>query len=251
MSVSTYTICLSIISSSLLLASCSTIKSGSHTNTNPQVLSINSDGKGSEINLEIRPGKAHNHPSFAIWIETLDEEFIQTLYVTQSVGTGIFGHGSIGPEEWDSKSGPQKRPASLPYWLHRRIPPGQPFYLPDQSNPVPDAITSATPIASADYKLNSDDLLNGKVRIFLEVNQPWDWNEFWHNKLFDDSDYRSSCQPSLIYAVTLDFDKKPGTYYLNPIGHGHHSGNNGDLTTDLSTLTTAKEILSSIKVNLK
>ncbi len=85
----------------------------------------------------------------------------------------------------------------------------------------------------------------------MEVNQPWDWNEFWTNKLFDDIDYRSSCQPSLIYAVTVDLNDIDKEYFMNPIGHGHYSGKTGLLYTDLSTMTTAKEIFKEIKVKIQ
>jgi polyphosphate kinase len=38
---------------------------------------------------------------------------------------------------------------------------------------------------------------------------------------------------------------------LNPIGHGHYSGKNGKLFTDLSSLTTALKIVKSLKVKVK
>ena len=82
----------------------------------------------------------------------------------------------------------------------------------------------------------------------MEINQPWDWNDYWTNELHDDADYRTSCQPSLIYAVTIDLNEKGKEYYLNAIGHGHFSGKNGELFTDLSTISTAKDIFRTLMV---
>lgn len=231
--------------------SCSPIKEGQAATGSPEIIQVNNQGNGISIEIQLFPGPAHNHPSFAIWAETMEEEFIQTLFVTKSVGTGIFGHGSLGAEKWDTKSGPQSRPASLPYWLHKRIPSGSPFYLPNPENPVPDAYTGATPLKAAKLELKTDVKPIGKFRILLEINQPWDWNEYWHTSLIDDADYRTSCQPSLIYAVTVDPSRKGQVYNLNPIGHGHPSGKTGDLDTDLSTLTTAKKIVAQAQILIK
>jgi hypothetical protein len=37
---------------------------------------------------------------------------------------------------------------------------------------------------------------------------------------------------------------------MGPVGHGHYSGMDGSLTTDLGSLSTALEIVGSIKVHL-
>lgn len=209
-------------------------------------------GTGNQLALEVSfsKGEAHNHPSFAIWIEDMNENYIQTLFITRSVGTGIYGHGRLDNERWDNKPGPQKRPASLPYWLHKR----SSFFgvplLPDSAHPVTDGYTGATPSGDFVIKTGIKQGLPEKFRILMEINQPWDWNEFWTNSLYNDLDYRTSCQPSLIYAVTID-QKNPGTVrFLNPVGHGHYSGKDGNLYTDLTTFTTALEILDKATVTL-
>jgi polyphosphate kinase len=38
---------------------------------------------------------------------------------------------------------------------------------------------------------------------------------------------------------------------LNPIGHGHYSGKDGKLYTDISTLTTAKNIAEKLTIRFK
>jgi len=38
---------------------------------------------------------------------------------------------------------------------------------------------------------------------------------------------------------------------FNVVGHGHHSGKNGDLYTDLDNITTAKDIMEFIVAKLE
>ncbi len=85
----------------------------------------------------------------------------------------------------------------------------------------------------------------------MEINQPWDFNEFWNSSKYEGNrHYKSSCQPSLVYAVTIDTDA-PGEYFLNPIGHGHYAGEDGKLYTDISTFTSALQIVQKISVIVK
>jgi hypothetical protein len=126
------------------------------------------------------------------------------------------------------------------------------LYIPSTENPLPDALTSATP--KSNFRLNSSlsEMKSGKFRILLEINQPWDSNKFWTNDKFPgDSNYFGSLQPSLVYAATIDPANMEEPVFLNPIGHGHPSGTSGQLFTDLTTLTTAKEIIHSVKILLK
>lgn len=241
-----------IFAVTLILVSfgCSPMRSSSKNQLANEKILVNEKGNGTSLELVLTPGKAHNHPSFAIWAETLQGQFIQTLFVTQSVGTGFYGHGKIGTEQWSEGAGPQSRPASLPYWLHKRVADNEEFQLPSPDHPVPDAYTGATPLNGANVFLKSDQELPEQFKLMMEVNQPWDWNDYWYNTRYDDPDYRTSCQPSLIYFVTIDQKKEEKSFWLNPIGHGHYAGKTGELFTDLSTITTAKEIFSSIQINL-
>ncbi|MFA5218106.1 MAG: hypothetical protein WC388_04125 [Bacteroidales bacterium] len=201
-----------------------------------------------QINLE--KGRYHNHPTFALWIESLDGTYIKTLYVTRMLGTGIYGHGAINQEKWDTKPGPQQRPATLPYWLHKRSAALNVPLLPSTENPVTDATIGATPAGAFRMESGLPATLDGPFRILMEINQPWDWNEFWTNALYDDPDYRTSCQPSLVYAGMLDPAQSGETIFLNPIGHGHFAGWDGRLYTDLRSITTAKDIIDFISVKL-
>jgi hypothetical protein len=86
----------------------------------------------------------------------------------------------------------------------------------------------------------------------MEINQAWDSNKFWSNNKFPgDRDYFGSLQPALIYAVSIDLNNTEKQYFLNPIGHSHFSGKDGKLYTDISTITSAKEIAEKIMVTLQ
>lgn len=219
----------------------------------PVIIHSNIDGKGTRLSLEFQQGPAHNHPSFAIWLENLDGSFIQTLFVTQYVATGIFGYGELEPGKWKREPGEAVRPATLPYWFHKRgQKTGRIPDLPSSANPVPDAVSGATPSGNFTLNTRSDQPLPRQFRVLLEINQPWDSNHYWTNSKYpDDRDYLTSLQPALVYAVTIDLDSPMTEYHLNPIGHSHYSGKDGLLYTDLSTLTTALQIAQKIIVRVE
>lgn len=56
--------------------------------------------------------------------------------------------------------------------------------------------------------------------------------------------------PALVYAATVDLNQ-PGEYELKMIGHSHYSGKDGNLYTDLSTFTTAHQIVEKLVVRVK
>lgn len=219
---------------------------------NIQTDTIRIDGTKNSLALQISfvKGTAHNHPTFAIWLEDMDRNYIRTLFVTKAIATGFYGHGPIQKEEWDNKPGPQKRPATLPYWLHKRAEALNLPLLPDSAHPVLDGYTGATPKSDFVIKTRTPESMPMKISVLMEINQPWDWNEYWTNSLFDDPDYRTSCQPSLVYAVFIDLDKPETEYFLNPIGHGQFAGKDGLLYTDLRTMTTALKIIDHVSVKL-
>ncbi len=90
-----------------------------------------------------------------------------------------------------------------------------------------------------------------KFRVLFEINQTWDWNEFWTNNKFpDDEEYKTSCQPALVYLAIIDLHNPEDEYVMEIIGRSHHSGANGELYGDLETLTTALHIAEEIVVRI-
>jgi len=206
-----------------------------------------------QLEIEFIRGKTFNHPSFAIWTEDLEGNYIETLYVTAYVAKGRFAYGELAPGKWKNEPGDVRRPATLPYWAHKRnikAPDG--LYIPSAQTAVPDALSSATPLGSFNLETATRHSAAGKFRVLLEINQAWDSNEFWTNSKFpDDINYLGSFQPALVYAVTVDPDTKNIDYHLNPIGHSHYAGTDGELYTDLTTFTTAFDIAQKIIVRIR
>lgn len=203
-----------------------------------------------QFEFNLTPGKYHNHPSFAVWVEDLEGNYIETLYVTKYYASGIFARGEAAQGKWKNEPGNVRRPATLPYWSHKRnikAPDG--LYAPSTETAVPDALTGATPKAGFNLKTGSKVTGEKMFRILFEVNQAWDSNDFWTNDKYPDNfDYKTSLQPALVYAVTVSPGNAGKTLYLNPIGHSHPWGENGELFTDLTTITTAREIFGKIAV---
>jgi hypothetical protein len=215
----------------------------------PDHFTYNPEGTGPVIEIEMTRGEAHNHPLMAIWAETPEGKFIQTLYVAESIGKGIFRHGDTSHGFWEP--GEIRRPAALPYWSHKRgIRAEDGLFLPTPRDPVPDAYTGPTPQKSFILKTRLDKPGPEKIRILFEINQTWDWNEYWTNDKYpDDSEYKTSCQPALVYASpVIDLSDPGGPYPMEVIGRSDQSGRSGDLYHDLETITTALHIADKITV---
>jgi len=204
---------------------------------------------GTRLSFQFEKGKRHNHPLMAIWLADENGRYIQTLYVAESIGKGNFRRVDRSTGKW--QSGEIQRPATLPYWGHQRgIKNEYGNYLPSAKQPVVDAYTGATPPGSFDYQLTTEDKLEGRYQVFMEINQSWDWNEYWHNDKFpDDKEYKTSSQPAVVYQAWIDTRTGNRRVELKPVGRSHHSGRDGQLYTDLSTLTTAMEIVKKCTVS--
>ncbi len=214
-------------------------------------LSSNINGKGPEIVIDLRRGESFYYPLFAIWIEDNQGKYIQTLYVAKSVATGIYKYAKPDGRKWTAAE--KRAPQTLPYWAHKRgIKASDGLYMPDSATPVPDAYTGATPTTGFILISRADEVLPGRFKVMLEINQNWDWNDYWTNDKYpEDDNYKMSCQPALIYEVDIDLGSLKESYRMKPAGHSHYSGKTGELFTDLSTLTTALQIADSIIVRIK
>lgn len=202
--------------------------------------------------LTFLKGESFNHPTFAIWVEDPNGNYVETIFVTQYFASGTFGNADAGDGTWKADKGESIRPAALPYWAHKRnVISRDSLYVPTPENPVTDAITGATPTNSFVLQTNMDTHAKDKVIVLFEINQSWDWNDYWTNDKYpEDKDYLASSQPSVVYAAEIDLKQKDFKTELKPIGHGHYSGKDGSLTKDLSTLSTALEISNQINVSI-
>ncbi|HCY00992.1 MAG TPA: hypothetical protein DG754_12705 [Bacteroidales bacterium] len=204
---------------------------------------------GTPIAIIFEKGEEFYHPLIVFWLEDDKGQFIETLYASQSIATGTFMYGVAVGKKW--KKGERRKPAALPYWGHRRgIKATDGLFLPTPRDPLPDAITGATPINNftINTKVKAD---TEYVKIFMEINQTWDWNHYWHNNLYpDDDDYKTSCQPALVYMARVNLTENGSIHEMVPIGHSHPSGKTGELFPDISNHTTALKIVKSITVKV-
>lgn len=216
----------------------------------PDHITSNPEGKGPKLEIEMIRGEGHNHPLMAIWVEDPDGQFIQTLYVAESIGKGIFRHGDASRGFW--MPGEIRRPAALPYWGHHRgIQADDGLYIPTPEDPIADAYSGPTPEKSFILHTRLDEPGLRQFKVLFEINQTWDWNEYWTNNKFpDDEEYKTSCQPAVVYATTIDLDEPQPEYQMEIIGRSHHSGANGELYDDIHTLTTALHIAEEIIVRV-
>ncbi len=233
----------------MLFQSCVTSKQKVETIS---VVISNPEGKGYSFDINFVRGKTHHHPLMAAWIEDLNGNYIQTLYVARSVARGEYDHADASLGEW--KSGPLRRAATLPYWAHKyNSIANNENVFPSPATPVPDVYTGATPAGSFKLQSKSDALFGKPFRVWFEINQFFDFNNFWtNNKYPDDVDYKTSGQPALIFASEIIYpDNLPQTVELRPIGHSHYSGKDGGLYISMETLTTARQIVKEISVTVK
>lgn len=201
------------------------------------------------FNIEVKAGEYFHHPAIVFWIEDMDGNYLSTIFITKSYATGIYSHEMVGDTMWLNNPGPSIQPAALPYWTHKKGLINGKSLVPSPENPYVDAFTSATPMGNFDIHTEITNEL-GNYRILMEINQLGDWNSYWTNSKYPTSKaYSHSAQPSLIYAVTIN--NSDSVFYLNPIGHGDPTGETGILYTNLTTLTTSKEIIEFVKVEKK
>jgi hypothetical protein len=243
---------ISIVITILLLAGCgSTRETIRQEKTDKQYqLSTNTEGKGPELIIDFRKGESFYYPLMVFWLEDMDRNYIQTLYVARSVATGIYKYGSIENKKW--VEAPRRAPQTLPFWAHKRgVKASDGLYMPEPENPVADAYTGATPTSEFVLTTKADKSLPVRFRVMMEINQNWDWNQYWTNSKFPgDQNYAMSAQPAVVYEAIVDSESGQTDYFMKPVGHSHYSGKNGELFTDLGTLTSALRIAASVKVTV-
>ncbi len=187
-------------------------------------------------------------PQMAIWLETLDGTYLQSLYVTASSAEGSFINADFASDEII------RRPEALPVWSHKRgIKYDDGLMMPTRGSVDLDGYTSATPIGHyrVDAKLQASDAKS--FRVMMELNRSYDFNDYWHvNKYPDDATYSgsgASGQPSLIYTALVS--AADPIAILRPIGHGHHSGQDGLIRAGLEGFDSALQLIDFALVQLE
>lgn len=236
----------------VVFASCSTSPSATKLAQRQTFSDVvtNTSGTGQEIEVKFYGGPSLYYPLMAIWLEDDKGEYIQTLFVPMAVARGVFKYGSNAAGKWVKAA--KRSPQTLPYWSHKRgIKADDGLYMPDPENPVADAYSGATPTTSFVLKSRADRTLPPRFRVMFEVNQNWDWNEYWTNDKYpDDKNYLFNAQPAVVYESSVVLDDLQNRYVMKPVGYSHPTGATGELFPDLSTLTTALQIADSIVVRI-
>jgi hypothetical protein len=202
----------------------------------------NEGNTGRDIKVTIEKGTGWTRaPQIAVWAEDSEGNYVETLYVTKKMATqGWYGLGNI------------RRKETLPYWCYQRgVQYDDGLYLPTKDDPLPDAVTSATPQGS--FVLLSK--VPGDLEAFVvlaELNESWDYNDNYPDNLQPGApDYSAeSGQPSVVYAANIDINTGNGQYEMGIMGHGSTDGEDGNLYEDMSMLTTALDIAESISVEV-
>lgn len=239
-----------------------TLATGNVNYANYEVID-HSNGEPPFLTVDFLKGKHFWNPQVAIWLEDSTGKYLETLLVTTSTAKGLFYAGRSASnfkesdEEKTERSEPIRRVDALPYWSHKRghrYSDG--FFSPPPDDPLPDAITSATPKSNFLFTTENESVSSLKAfRIRIEINVAFDENEYFSEYDFpEDSLYHGGTgllgQPSLIYGTTITKKDQDRYYVLSLLGHGHHSGATGELVPDVSTLTTARFVAERIVVGI-
>lgn len=245
--------------------------------------------QGNKLVIDLRKGPYFRFPQYAFWLETMEGQFVQPLFITQKLAQNKFTYkqtlrdknkvfnsdfsgaddetwnkvfaGEYSPETADQRT----RPESLPVFLHQLSSKmADNIYLPadktvaeNKSTTLPaiDGYAGATILDNFLLSAQANKTLPEKYRIRFEINQAFDFNLHYSSDRFPDDPIYSgngySAQPSVIYEAIIDTQSPQQYYPMTLIGHGHHSGADGKIYSDLSDLTTAKEIIDRIIVEVR
>lgn len=174
------------------------------------------------------------YPQVSVWLESGDNKIIRQLYASNK----------IQKQDWIDAPD-SGRPEALPVWTHRKA------SIKKQSD-EPDAVSSATPSGTTDQSVSIQNIQNYITKnpdtdwyIYLEANRSYDYNEYYSKE-------RSGVngQPSLLYRSLISF--KEGVLSAGPlelIGSGALKGGDGDIYSDLSNITTARDLFSSMTIS--
>jgi len=209
-----------------------------------KVIETNTQIQGQGINVEVLMGNPSHTPTLAIWVEDQQGNYLQELYVSQK----------LAREEFINFNN-QRRPEALPVWSHKRgIQAADGLFAPSKENPIADGMTGATP--TTNWILQSHIVSPvDSIRVFMEINQSFDWNAHYNPNAFPDDLVYSGPgkvgQPALIYATEILNLQQPLLEQMKLLGRAHHSGQDGAIRSDLAHMTTALNMVERILVEIQ
>lgn len=214
--------------------------------------------RSNDLKVAIEPGEEYLHdfplfmgikkknpPQIAIWVEDMEGKYLSTIYVSHKIAT----------QSWQAAGG-NRRKEALPHWCHQHgIKYSDGLYLPTKEEPVADGISGATPRSGFDVKMTPYGELK-KFVLKVEVNHSTDFNDNWPKLAKEgDANYsggkEGSGQPAVIYAAIVDLTSNNHIFEAELIGHSSPDGSDGNIDTDISSLTTALHIVKRITVEIQ
>lgn len=213
-----------------------------------------------QLTIDLLRAEHYWHPQMAIWTEDMDQNFLETVFVSKATAQGLFFGGRSKENfksfdsEKDATGGEYRRVDALPVWSHKRgVQYSDGMFVPPPDEALPDGITGAT--LSENFKLHTSASSHERFRLRIEINVAFDDNEYFSEYDFpDDEEFHAGTgqlgQPSIIFESLVDMNDGKDYYLMELIGHGHHSGQDGEIVRDLSKLTTALEIVERIVVGV-
>jgi len=75
-------------------------------------LYTNKEEAGPGLVFYFEKGESFNHPLMALWVEDTSGNYLQTLYVAESIASGTYGHGNKATGK--CLPGPLRSAATLP-----------------------------------------------------------------------------------------------------------------------------------------
>ena len=175
-----------------------------------------------EIEVKFYGGSSLYYPLMAVWLEDEQGGYIQTLFVPKGHCHGYLQIRIDASGKWVEAA--KRAPQTLPYWSHKRgIRASDGLYMPEPENPVPDAYSGATPVTSFTLTARADGPLPEKFRVMFEINQNWDWNEYWTNDKYPGTTKTTLIQHSRLLSMRALSIRKSFSdrYIMKPIGHSH------------------------------
>jgi hypothetical protein len=216
-----------------------------------ELVITNSTVKGTQLKIQFERGKSWGTvvklghikiritPQIAVWVEDSSGIYKQTIYVTRC----------FGKQQWKSiKTEPDStyRTSSLPFWMNKLK--HTSIKVPTPGNPLPDAVSKATPRGSFELETYIDSTIT-RGRIWVEFNSSFDNNDTYK---YDKSKLNPfNGQPALVYSADFSID----SLKFEPIlftyrGHSGEVGNDSKLYSTSDGITTANEIITSIKYSI-
>jgi hypothetical protein len=171
-------------------------------------------------------------PQIAVWTEDTLGRYLTTIYVT----------AGFGRQKWKyykPKGDSCSRPMCMPFWLNRFINSGH--AAPTPAQPLPDAVTGATPTGSFTINFTVPDTLK-VFKLYTEWNRSFDYNPYYPKK-----HTAFNGQPSAVFRACIHLnDAARSSDTLAMVGRGGETGDDGTLYKDTERLSTALSVFGKI-----